>query len=223
MCVPAPHYATSTQDTELRPTGGVQLATTSELYDRVHQLSEKIRTELGHLDNIESLSPSWPTPSLPEAGERGLEVASDFEGQRSTNSTLVESLDESASEDDDTDASERIGPSVDRMTSNSLAPDSSNDEMPRMSGGSSNHSGDNSSDPRTRYSQTDPKLQRAFQKMKKLDAKLADLSRVKPMSECLQILSSSLILFSFTHTEREGGEETEAVVGAGNGKCREDF
>jgi len=43
------------------------------------------------------------------------------------------------------------------------------------------------------------------------------------MSECLQIGSSSLIPFSFTHTEREGGEETEAIVGAGNGKCREDF
>ena len=31
------------------------------------------------------------------------------------------------------------------------------------------------------------------------------------------------MLFSFTYTERERGEEAEAVVGTGDGRCREDF
>ena len=161
--------------------------TTAELYKRVHQLSEKIKTEFGHLEDIESLSSScWPTPPLPEAGERGLEVISDFKGQSSTNSTLVESLDESASEDDDVnppDANESIRPSDEKTVAcNSLSPDGSNDEIPRKPGGNHNHSGDTSNDFSNKYSQTDPRLQRAFQKMNKLDAKLADLSRVKTMS-----------------------------------------
>ena len=158
--------------------------TTAELYDRVHQLSEQIKTELGNLEDVESLDSSRPTP-LPEGPGREVETVSDLGGQRSTISTpqLNESLDEmnniqeanSSGSDEDT----KPGAHNHGNSATSIVASGGNSELP-----SSDHQADKESDPNASHF-TDPKLQKAFEKMKKLDAKLADLSKVKmPVCKC---------------------------------------
>ena len=154
--------------------------TTAELYDRVHELSEQIKTELGNLEDVESLDSSRPTP-LPEGPGREVEMVSDLGGQRSTLSTpqLNESLDEMTSNNDiqeanssGSDEDTKPGAYNNGNLATSLVASGGNRELP-----SCDHQADKESDPNARHF-TDPKLQKAFEKMKKLDAKLADLSKV---------------------------------------------
>ena len=158
--------------------------TTAELYDRVHQLSEQIKTELGNLEDVESLDSSRPTP-LPEGPGREVEMVSDLGGQRSTLSTpqLNESLDEMTSNKDtqeaDSSGSDEDTKSGAHNDGTTIVASGRNSELP-----SSDHQADKESDPNARHF-TDPKLQKAFEKMKKLDAKLADLTKVyMPVCKC---------------------------------------
>ena len=158
--------------------------TTAELYDRVHQLSEQIKTELGNLEDVESLDSSRPTP-FPEGPGREVEMVSDLGGQRSTLSTpqLNESLDEMTSNKDtqeaDSSGSDEDTKSGAHNDGTTIVASGRNSELP-----SSDHQADKESDPNARHF-TDPKLQKAFEKMKKLDAKLADLTKVyMPVCKC---------------------------------------
>lgn len=152
--------------------------TTAELYDRVHQLSEQIKTELGNLEDVESLDSSRPTP-LPEGAGREVEMVSDLEGQSST-PQLNESLDKDASNKDREEANssgsdedtKSVAHNHDNLATSLVATGGNSDSPGR------DYQAGKEGDPNARHF-TDPKLQKAFEKMKRLDAKLADLSKVK--------------------------------------------
>lgn len=106
-------------------------------------------------------------------------MVSDLGGQRSTLSTpqLNESrLDEMTSKKDAQEA-DSSGSDEDTKTGahndgTTVVASGGNSELP-----SSDHQADKENDPNASHF-TDPKLQKAFEKMKKLDAKLADLTKV---------------------------------------------
>ena len=112
-------------------------------------------------------------------------MVSDLGGQRSTLSTpqLNESLDEMTS-NKDTQEADSSGSDEDTKPGahndgTTVVASGRNSELP-----SSDHQADKESDPNARHF-TDPKLQKAFEKMKKLDAKLADLTKVyMPVCKC---------------------------------------
>ena len=190
ICTTAPHYVTTFEAPSLLPSEDQQATfepksiTTAELYDRVHQLSEQIKTELGNLEDVESLDSSRPTP-LPEGAGREVEMVSDLEGQSST-PQLNESLDEDASNKNregaySSGSDEDTKPGAhnhDNLATSSVASGGNSDSPGH------DHQGGREGDPNARHF-TDPKLQKAFEKMKRLDAKLADLSKVKiPVCKC---------------------------------------
>ena len=152
--------------------------TTAELYDRVHQLSEQIKIELGNLEDVESLDSSRPTP-LPQGPGREVEMVSDLGGQRSTLSTpqLNESQLDEMTSNKDTQEADSSGSDEDTKPGahndgTTVVASGGNSELP-----SSDHQADKENDPNANHF-TDPKLQKALKKMKKLDAKLADLTKV---------------------------------------------
>ncbi len=122
---------------------------TSELYNRIHKLSEQVRAELGHLEHLG-----------PQDSSKALAV---FVEDQGTHATEPESLPVDG----------------DHTGSQSGGLEDSSEDSPRESteettGGSSSFE--------HQYAPhlSDPKLHRALEKMRKLDAKLADLSKASP-------------------------------------------
>ena len=112
-------------------------------------------------------------------------MVSDLEGQSST-PQLNESLDEDASNKNregaySSGSDEDTKPGAhnhDNLATSSVASGGNSDSPGH------DHQAGREGDPNARHF-TDPKLQKAFEKMKRLDAKLADLSKVKiPVCKC---------------------------------------
>ena len=133
-------------------------------------------------------------------------MVSDLEGQSST-PQLNESLDKDASNKDREEANssgsdedtKSVAHNHDNLATSLVATGGNSDSPGR------DYQAGKEGDPNARHF-TDPKLQKAFEKMKRLDAKLADLSKVK-IPVCNQVLmnieSRRPMLLLFAHPQKE--------------------
>ena len=198
-----PHYGGSQHQLALEPSPGAEESErpadgldSSELYSRIaiQELSEKIHTlkmELGELEDRESLKSGLKLLEGAEDEEPSGRTPSAASGSSDDYSSAVvrdEGLGTTAAQDSHAEAAG--GKKTESFSGlESVAAD--RDGVSTLQGPSPSHSSHSgatvskgeSQRPTWDHPQADPKLQRAFEKMKKLDTKLADLIKAR-MQAC---------------------------------------